>query len=1433
MNAHEAYDEVEQLGAVFQILHVEVRDATPPAVDPSEEIDYEELADQEVPAIRAVGFLFGVTDAGHSIVVKVTGFKPSFYVKLSDGATDYHAAEVGRQVELVCRLKPRSVKVTFVTKPEMYGWTSDPLNPLKRKRFCWAKLEFETCKAARNATFNLEKHCIDPGDMEGLRNLDMGSQRVDFTQQLMAACGVRASGWAQLNTFTAAMPTSRVAPFVQREVYTAISQISPRDDLTAVSRIVFTCTDIETDSATGAMSHAVCTPKCPRGCQGDAVIFIGISVWAYNSTFKPLARYMLCLGDVASVPNMIVKCYPTEMDLLLAWRDHIVGIDSDWEVSYNGSGFDYKYLSDRYMRLKRGYTRFLHLGKLIADECPIQEKRLQSNAYGDNTLSTFQMKGRVVSDLFLYSKVNFKMTSYKLDVMAKAYIKDTSGKVVLSVPGWIEASMDAVRKALLSVVPPDHEAVLALNQKVPVQVSAENDELVILEDSDDEVEDKKEDVEHPYNALLRKSAAALTAAQSTPLLKEAFNQALTATGSDNYKKLHAINRMNAAARSAIAEYAMVDCDLTLQLMHAISAVPNMVQMSCVTHTLLMDIANRGQQIKVYNQLYRFGADFVMNAPCSGWPEGCEYEGAHVIPPVPGFYQDPVVVLDFASLYPSIMQAKNLCFSTLCAVPPPSELRTDTYEISGRNYTFQRHERGVMPKILDGLLDARKATKNAMKGLSKSSLEYALLDGKQLALKVSANSCYGFLGVQTNGMYACVPAAAAVTMTGRGMIKRTQEFVISQGASVVYGDSVSGDTALIVRDCDTGLISTRRIDELGDTAEWAAYHDTKEQYAGSKSWDVWSDKGFTRIHKIIRHVHHNPLHRVLTHTGVVDCTADHSLLRPDGCEVRPCDVKLGSELMHAALPTLACDEKCDITPAHAFGMGLFAADGCCGEYMCPSGVKRTWAINNADIELLKRVQAGLPFATKIDDTLKSSGVYKLAARGDVKSVVQKYRAWFYNGHREKRIPECILNGPLDVAQAFFDGFYAGDGDRAGKVRQPNTWRISQKGKEVCTGLWLLGVKLGFQLSINSRADKLNVFSLTLTTKSLLRKNPVGIKKLFIHSEGGAAAGASHQACAEYYTNPGFVYDLETDNHHFHVGPGCMIVHNTDSIMFTLPGVPRDKVFIKGPELAKGASALFEKPIKLEFEKVMEQYMLLKKKNYAGMMRTCIEDKGKLMAKGIASERRDNCALVRNTMKKVLGAVMVDRDPTKAFGIVKSVLDNLMRNAIPIEELGITMSLKPEDSYVDPKGHAQLNVVKKMIARGAFNVPRPGDRVEYVIVESQADKVSDRAEDPVYVVKNNVKLDRLYYLNNQLRTPILKIMEVLPVPSVKKLFEAAEADLGRQRLGVGRVTDFFVDSAAPFTTDMPPRSYTLKSLAPQPLRAPPPKKQKLVQNNLTFS
>jgi hypothetical protein len=65
--------------------------------------------------------------------------------------------------------------------------------------------------------------------------------------------------------------------------------------------------------------------------------------------------------------------------------------------------------------------------------------------------------------------------------------------------------------------------------------------------------------------------------------------------------------------------------------------------------------------------------------------------------------------------------------------------------------------------------------------------------------------------------------------------------------------------------------------------------------------VWTEKGFTPIKFVIRHPIRTPLKRVLTHTGCVDVTDEHSLLDKHGKEVRTIDTKIGDEFLHATLP----------------------------------------------------------------------------------------------------------------------------------------------------------------------------------------------------------------------------------------------------------------------------------------------------------------------------------------------------------------------------------------------------------------------------------------------------------------------------------------------------------------------------------------------------
>ena len=206
----------------------------------------------------------------------------------------------------------------------------------------------------------------------------------------------------------------------------------------------------------------------------------------------------------------------------------------------------------------------------------------------------------------------------------------------------------------------------------------------------------------------------------------------------------------------------------------------------------------------------------------------EFEGATVLDPIRGFYQEPITTLDFSSLYPSIMIENNLCYSTWL----PSEdaarsfgLSRDDYIITPTGDMFvKRHIReGVLPQVLKHLLTTRgtaKKDKAVALGQGKKLLEEAqgehseekrqekimdamvsffraqVMDGRQLALKISANSCYGFTGVRY-GILPLKPIARSVTSIGRTMIEviknATEKFFsktrgFEHDTKVVYGKS---------------------------------------------------------------------------------------------------------------------------------------------------------------------------------------------------------------------------------------------------------------------------------------------------------------------------------------------------------------------------------------------------------------------------------------------------------------------------------------------------------------------------------------------------------------------------------------------------------------------------------------------------------------------
>ncbi|PUZ44005.1 hypothetical protein GQ55_8G053400 [Panicum hallii var. hallii] len=260
---------------------------------------------------------------------------------------------------------------------------------------------------------------------------------------------------------------------------------------------------------------------------------------------------------------------------------------------------------------------------------------------------------------------------------------------------------------------------------------------------------------------------------------------------------------NSETRRRLAVYCLKDAYLPQRLLDKLMYIYNYVEMARVTGVPISFLLSRGQSIKVLSQLLRKAKQKNLVIPnIKGQGSGQDtFEGATVLEASAGFYEKPIATLDFASLYPSIMMAYNLCYCTLVPaedarklnLPPESLNKTPSGEI----FVKPELQKGILPEILEELLAARKRAKADLKE-AKDPLERAVLDGRQLALKISANSVYGFTGA-TVGQLPCLEISSSVTSYGRQMIEHTKKLVedkfttvggYEHNAEVIYGDTDS-------------------------------------------------------------------------------------------------------------------------------------------------------------------------------------------------------------------------------------------------------------------------------------------------------------------------------------------------------------------------------------------------------------------------------------------------------------------------------------------------------------------------------------------------------------------------------------------------------------------------------------------------------------------
>lgn len=262
----------------------------------------------------------------------------------------------------------------------------------------------------------------------------------------------------------------------------------------------------------------------------------------------------------------------------------------------------------------------------------------------------------------------------------------------------------------------------------------------------------------------------------------------------------------------VVKYCAQDTWLLIDLMLKLRIVTNMIGMSNITMVPMQYIELRGQQIRVHTQIaYETKKEGYLIPAVDYKPKDSDdmeekFTGATVLEATPGAHFEPIAGLDFASLYPSIMIAHNYDYATIVEDPEFDNLpgieyfdmdwEEDDTDSDGNeikrpvSVRFVQNRTGIMPKILDRLWKERKAIRKQMKTLSPDDPLYAVLNGVQLAIKVSMNSIYGFTGAR----YGRLPnkkIAAAVTACGRGMIAHSKKCAEEwYDCEVVYGDTDS-------------------------------------------------------------------------------------------------------------------------------------------------------------------------------------------------------------------------------------------------------------------------------------------------------------------------------------------------------------------------------------------------------------------------------------------------------------------------------------------------------------------------------------------------------------------------------------------------------------------------------------------------------------------
>ncbi|MBE6514401.1 MAG: DNA polymerase II [Thermoplasmata archaeon] len=306
-------------------------------------------------------------------------------------------------------------------------------------------------------------------------------------------------------------------------------------------------------------------------------------------------------------------------------------------------------------------------------------------------------------------------------------------------------------------------------------------------------------------------------------------------------------------REKVLEYCVKDAELALRILLEVGTLRKGMDLAAVSKLTIEDVLTSGSSQLADSLLIRAADRAKVAVPQMGARiAGAEQiEGGYVHNMTPGLYHW-VCVLDFKSMYPSLIIAKNICFTTLA---DDGEIRAP----SGARFMSKERREGLLPRILADLMDERDSIKKRMKA-AQDDHEYHYLDGLQAAVKVLMNTFYGVFA-STFYRFTDKSIGAAITSFARANVKGIIEEVEAEGIPVIYSDTDSvfmqSPEHTLEGSVEFGNRMAERYSRDGGTLEFEKLlepmftHGMKKRYVGRIVWPEVQDNLLIRGYEVRR------------------------------------------------------------------------------------------------------------------------------------------------------------------------------------------------------------------------------------------------------------------------------------------------------------------------------------------------------------------------------------------------------------------------------------------------------------------------------------------------------------------------------------------------------------------------------------------------------